>query len=232
MKYSQNGKVKHWHLVESRSVVAGIAFDKKKNSFLLVKQFRPPVYYNNTLRYQLELQKQKQKQSLTQTNAKNKTNSDNNATNSSQTDSNINYNSKIKDLSSKEAEKVGCTYELCAGLLDKPQLTAKETMKEEYLEELGYDVPLENIQEITNYTMHTGLIGNNCTLFLAFIDDSMKSNEFNGGGIDDENIELIWLPVKKSKQFLMDKNKNVHPGLLFALFWFYFKYPQFCMQIS
>ena len=137
----------------------------------------------------------------------------------------LNY--QIKDLNSEEAQIAGCTYELCAGLLDKPQLTAKETMKEEYLEELGYDVPLENIQQVTNYTMHTGLIGNTCTLFLAFIDDSMKSKDFKGGGIDDENIELVWLPIDESKEFIMDKNKHIHPGLHFALFWFYDKFPQF-----
>ena len=173
MKFCQNGKIRHWHLVEAHNVVAGIAYDTNKKSFLLVKQFRPAVYYNKYLRY-----------------------------------------NNMNDLSSSEAEKFGCTYELCAGLLDKPKLTAKETMKEEFLEELGYDVPLDCIKQISDYTMHTGLIGNKCTIFIAFINDSMKSSIHKGGGIDDENIEMCWISLNKSRKFVMDDTKHIPPVII------------------
>lgn len=42
----------------------------------------------------------------------------------------------------------GVTLELCAGIMDKKELTDKETAKEEVLEECGYDVPLEKFESI------------------------------------------------------------------------------------
>jgi len=44
---------------------------------------------------------------------------------------------------------VGVTYELCAGILDKPEASIAEVAKQEVLEECGYDVPLENLELIT-----------------------------------------------------------------------------------
>ena len=44
----------------------------------------------------------------------------------------------------------GITLELCAGIVDKDS-TVNEIIKTEILEELGYDVPLENISKITSF---------------------------------------------------------------------------------
>lgn len=45
----------------------------------------------------------------------------------------------------------GVTYELCAGLVDKPNLTLEEIARQEVLEECGYDVPVTKLRKITSY---------------------------------------------------------------------------------
>ena len=45
----------------------------------------------------------------------------------------------------------GVTYELCAGLVDKPNLSLEEIARQEVLEECGYDVPVAKLRRITSY---------------------------------------------------------------------------------
>jgi len=45
--YSQNGIKKDWEIVQAHDSVAILIYHKEKNSFILVKQFRPAVYLNN-----------------------------------------------------------------------------------------------------------------------------------------------------------------------------------------
>lgn len=51
----------------------------------------------------------------------------------------------------------GVTYELCAGLVDKPNLSLEEIARQEVLEECGYDVPASKLKRITSYRL-AGLI--------------------------------------------------------------------------
>lgn len=45
--YNQNGVDKQWEAVKSFDSVSILLYDEDKHSFLLVKQFRPPVYLND-----------------------------------------------------------------------------------------------------------------------------------------------------------------------------------------
>ena len=45
--YNQNGIDKVWEAVKSFDSVAVLLYHEEKNAFLLVKQFRPPVYLND-----------------------------------------------------------------------------------------------------------------------------------------------------------------------------------------
>lgn len=45
----------------------------------------------------------------------------------------------------------GVTYELCAGLVDKPDISLEEIARQEVLEECGYDVPASKLKRITSY---------------------------------------------------------------------------------
>lgn len=127
-------------------------------------------------------------------------------------------------------EQIGCTYELCAGLMDKEKLNAKQTMQEEFLEECGYDIPLDKILKIASYRSATGVMGNLTHVYMAFVDDSMIVNE--GGGDEMENIELVWVPLNESQIFMMDEDKDMPPGLKFAIFWFYQQFPELCKNVK
>lgn len=159
--YKQNGKEKIWEAVKSFDSVSILLFHEENNAFLLVKQFRPPVYLND----------------------KNKL----------------------------------CTYELCAGIVDKEK-SLKEIAQEEIDEECGYKVELENIEKITSFYTNVGVSGGCQTLFYAKINESMKIHQ--GGGINDEEIELMFLPINEFRKFIYDESKAKTPGLMFSFFWF------------
>jgi len=117
--------------------------------------------------------------------------------------------------------KDGYTYELCAGLVDKEKSLA-QIAKEEILEECGYEVDINDIKEITEFYTSVGFAGGKQTMFFCEVKESQKVSE--GGGIDDEQIEVLYLPVKKAKEFMYDRSKVKTPGLLFAFMWFFEEY--------
>ncbi|AXX92855.1 NUDIX hydrolase [Malaciobacter molluscorum LMG 25693] len=159
--FEQDGVEKSWEAVKSFDSVAILLYHEQKNAFLLVKQFRPPVYLND----------------------------------------------KTK----------GFTYELCAGIVDKDK-SLIQIAKEEIDEECGYDVPLEKIEKITSFYTNVGISGGKQNLFFATIDESMKVH--NGGGIHDEQIELLFINVDDFKDFIYDESKAKTPGLMFSFYWF------------
>ena len=159
--YSQNGISKSWEAVKSHNSVAILLYHTEKKAFLLVKQFRVPVFLND---------------------------------------------------SSKTF-----TYELCAGLVDKNK-SLEEIAQEEIDEECGYCVDLKDIIKITSFYTNVGISGAGQYLFFAKIDESMKIH--NGGGINDEQIEPIFLPIENSEKFIFDESKAKTPGLMFSFLWF------------
>ncbi len=111
----------------------------------------------------------------------------------------------------------GYTYELCAGLVDKDKDIAV-IAQEEIMEECGYDVPLEAIEKITAFHTAVGFAGGKQTVYFAKINETMKKGE--GGGIDDEEIEVVYLPLSEVQKFMFDESKAKTPGLLFSFMWF------------
>jgi len=112
----------------------------------------------------------------------------------------------------------GYTYELCAGIVDK-DITNKAIAKEEILEECGYDVKLENIEKITSFFTSVGISGTSQTLYFAQVDESMKVSE--GGGVEDEDIEVVYIPQKDAKKFMLDETYKKTPGLVLGFYWFF-----------
>ncbi len=102
-------------------------------------------------------------------------------------------------------------YELCGGREDKEGLSSEEIAKEEVLEECGYEV--ENLEKITTLTT-----GGKMTLFYAEVNENMKVD--SGGGLEEENIELVYLPVSKAKEFMFDESKPKRPALMFCFCWY------------
>jgi len=115
-------------------------------------------------------------------------------------------------------KKDGKIHELCAGIVDK-NLPNIEIAREEVLEECGYDVPLENISKINSFYTSVGISGALQTFYYATCDDSMKVSE--GGGLEDENIEVIYIPLEKAKEFLFDETQQKNSGIMMAFYWFF-----------
>jgi UDP-sugar diphosphatase len=112
----------------------------------------------------------------------------------------------------------GFTYELCAGIVDKDK-SLKEIAYEEVIEETGYDVPLENFHKISSFYTAVGFAGGRQRLYFAQIDESMKVNE--GGGIEFEDIEVVYLKKDKAREFMFDEAIATTSGLMFALMWYF-----------
>ncbi|XP_066279391.1 uridine diphosphate glucose pyrophosphatase NUDT14-like isoform X3 [Branchiostoma lanceolatum] len=129
-------------------------------------------------------------------------------------------NLEEKDGVESLAGSEGVTYELCAGIVDK-DVSLKEIAQSEILEEVGFQVPLEKIEEVTSYRGNVGVAGSLQTLFYAEVTDDMRVS--TGGGVQEEGemIEVVELPLGDSRKFIMDSSIN-RPGLLlFAFMWFY-----------
>lgn len=114
----------------------------------------------------------------------------------------------------------GTTIELCAGIVDK-KLSLAQIAQEEMEEECGYAVNVEAIEKITSFHTSVGFAGSKQMLYYAQVDDSMKVSE--GGGVDDEEIEVIYLSVEEAKAFIYDENIAKTPGLMFAFMWWFAK---------
>ena len=114
-------------------------------------------------------------------------------------------------------KKNGMMYELCAGIVDKKTSLA-QIAKEEVLEECGYDVPVNDLQKISTFYTSVGISGTEQTLYYATCDDSMKISD--GGGLEEEEIEVIYLPVEEARTFMFNEDYQKTPGLLMALYWF------------
>ena len=159
MSYQQDGIEKSWDIAQVHDSVAILIYHRDKEAFVLVKQFRPPVYLKN---------------------------------------------------------RDGFSYELCAGIVDK-KMSLVQIAQEEIEEETGYAVDLERIQKITSFYTAVGFAGAKQELYYVEVNDDDKVHE--GGGIDVEAIEVIYLSVIKAKAFIYDESIVKTPGLMFAMSW-------------
>ncbi len=114
----------------------------------------------------------------------------------------------------------GMTIELCAGIVDK-ELSLVEIAMEEIEEECGYSVDVERIEKITSFHTSVGFAGSKQMLYYVEVDERMKVSE--GGGVDDEQIEVISLPVSDAKALMYDESIAKTPGLMFAFMWWFDK---------
>jgi len=110
----------------------------------------------------------------------------------------------------------GMTIELCAGIVDK-KLSLVEIAKEEIEEECGFSVAVEKIEKITSFHTSVGFAGAKQMLYYTEVEDSMKVSE--GGGVDDEQIEVLYLCSREMEAFIYDESIAKTPGLMFAYMW-------------
>jgi len=162
--YKQNGVEKSWEIIESHNSVAILIYHREREAFVLVKQFRPPVYHRNG---------------------------------------------------------DGMTIELCAGLIDKEK-SLVQIAKEEIEEECGFSVSVEKIERITKVLSAVGTSGSEQIIYYAEVDESMRVSQ--GGGIEDEQIEVVEVPVKEARRFMFDESIGKTVGLMFAFLWWFDKF--------
>jgi len=112
----------------------------------------------------------------------------------------------------------GMMYELCAGIVDK-KISLAEIAKEEILEECGYDLKVESLQKISTFYTNVGIAGTEQTLYYGECNNSMKIND--GGGLADEEIEVIYIPLKEAKEFMFNEKYQKTSGLIMAFYWFF-----------
>jgi len=118
-----------------------------------------------------------------------------------------------KDKFYKKDENMGYTIELCSGLVDK-DLSLEDIAKEECLEELGY-LP-QNLEKIADFYTGFGSGVSKQSLYFATI--SQKDKIAQGGGVDSEEIEPVFVRVEEFEVFC---KSIIHTPLLsFAYLWF------------
>ena len=113
----------------------------------------------------------------------------------------------------------GCTYELCAGLVDK-DLSLEHIAKEEVLEETGYNVPLEALERVSSYCSNIGTAGTLQQLFYCEVTDDMLVGSGGGNTQEGESIEVLYIPVEESIQLVFDDSLSKSSSLCFGFFWF------------
>ena len=110
----------------------------------------------------------------------------------------------------------GYTIELCAGIVDKKS-SLERIAQEEVLEECGYSCG--TLEKITSFYTAVGFAGAQQTLYYVEVDESQKVDE--GGGIDLEQIEVLYLSKEEAQSLILDENVARTPGLMFALSWWF-----------
>ncbi|WP_320153884.1 hypothetical protein [Campylobacter corcagiensis] len=99
-------------------------------------------------------------------------------------------------------------------------LSQETTVIEEIEEEVGYKV--KSVDKITTFYGSLGTSAGRQTLFYTEICDDMRVSD--GGGIDGEDIELFYLPVSKTMEFLNDDSLVKSANLGYALLWWFMKF--------
>ncbi|XP_074632187.1 uridine diphosphate glucose pyrophosphatase NUDT14-like [Acropora palmata] len=194
--FKQNGRERKWDYVKVHDSVCALLFNTTRQAFVLVKQFRPAVYMNiNRSLYNDSLRGNISVPMATE-------------------DSSVPITAPFSE---------GITYELCAGIIDQ-NMSPASTMKQEILEECGYDVPEEKLQQIVSFRSGVGSSGALQTFFFAEITDDMCVSKGGGNMHEGEIIEVFYLPLEKSREFVLDSTKQKPAGFLFAFMWYFDKF--------
>ena len=114
---------------------------------------------------------------------------------------------------------LGCTYELCAGIVDK-QVPLAQIAKEEVLEETGYDVPVANLEFVNSYSSSLGHAGSCQTVYYCEVTEDMHIHQGGGNGHEGEMIDVVHMPMNEAMELVFDTEKTRSAGVCFGLLWF------------
>jgi nudix-type nucleoside diphosphatase (YffH/AdpP family) len=108
---------------------------------------------------------------------------------------------------------------LCAGIVDK-DLPLVEIAREELIEECGYNVPADRIEEVIRFRSGVGTTGSLQVMYYCEVSDEDKVKGA-GGGVDDELIDVHELSIDEAKDMLKQGTDHTSPpAFLFGILWF------------
>lgn len=99
----------------------------------------------------------------------------------------------------------GEVVEACAGIIDR-DVEPIEIAVSEVLEELGYLTDKSNFKLVTTVKSNVGTTGANAYAYFVEVIELEKVN--NGGGLSDEDIEIVRIPYNKVQNFFEDKHTD------------------------
>jgi len=117
----------------------------------------------------------------------------------------------------KDDSQDGQVIEACAGLVDK-DIPIEQIVKEEILEECGYDIPITSITAVKTLKSSVGTAGSNAHTFVANVSDKEKVSL--GGGLPGEDINVIRISFEEAPHFFF--NPNVHTDavtMFLTMYW-------------
>lgn len=208
--YNQNGTKKSWDFMQTHDSVSVLIFNTTSHCFILVKQFRPAVYMSEWERSKPKPLQPAEEESAEPAPTEAKVPEENQAGDSSEETS-----------SHQPPASAGVTYELCAGLVDKPNLSLEEIARQEVLEECGYDVPVTKLRKITSYRSGVGVTGSKQTMFYAEVSDENCVGEGGGKPQEGELIEVVKVPLHEAMTFAFDESIPKTMGVIFSFIWFH-----------
>ncbi|XP_028997348.1 uridine diphosphate glucose pyrophosphatase NUDT14 [Betta splendens] len=211
--YSQNGTKKSWDFMRTHDSVSVLIFNTTSHCFVLVKQFRPAVYMCEWERKKQPPQSAEKGEEAPCEAA------------SEPPEAQAPPESQVApegDGSSPwPPASAGVTYELCAGLVDKPDLSLEEIARQEVLEECGYDVPASKLKRITSYRSGVGVTGSKQTMFYAEVSDDNCVGAGGGEPREGELIEVVKIPLHEAMTFAYDERVPKTMGVIFSFIWFH-----------
>lgn len=115
----------------------------------------------------------------------------------------------------------GVMVELCAGIVDQPELSLEEVACKEAWEECGYRLVPADLRRVATYMSGVGLTGSRQTMFYAEVTDAQRGGP--GGGLAEEGelIEVVHLNVDDAQAFADNPDIPKTLGVIFAISWFF-----------
>ncbi|KAG7316600.1 hypothetical protein KOW79_020141 [Hemibagrus wyckioides] len=205
--YSQNGTKKSWDFMRTHDSVSVLIFNTTSHCFILVKQFRPAVYM-------CEWEKMKP----AHTDPEGEQGGEERTTAAPEEGQ---EGSEETSRPHQPPASAGVTYELCAGIVDKPHLSLEEIACQEVLEECGYEVPVSKLRRITSYRSGVGVTGAKQTMFYAEVSEENRVGEGGGQPQEGELIEVVKVPLHEAMTFAYDESIPKTMGVIFSFMWFH-----------
>ncbi|XP_041832335.1 uridine diphosphate glucose pyrophosphatase NUDT14 [Melanotaenia boesemani] len=209
VNYNQNGTKKSWDFMRTHDSVSVLIFNTTSHCFVLVKQFRPAVYMCEWEKAKMQPPQADEKTAE-------------GAAEASASEPQEGQSASAGESSSQwPPASAGVTYELCAGLVDKPDLPLEEIARQEVLEECGYDVPASKLKRITSYRSGVGVTGAKQTMFYAEVSDDNCVGAGGGEPREGELIEVVKVPLHEAMTFAYDERIPKTMGVIFSFIWFH-----------